>query len=705
MRIMRGLQSKFLLSVISLFLIGMGAATALSSIYTKQSIENMVTSEVSALAEGIARDITIWIDRNITELTSWSQKPLFLNALHTTFESQSERQALNKELELLEQHYPFYRTLNLADNQGHVVASSDSAALQLSIEDREYFQKAIEGQVFISGALHDKLSGTPIFMIAVPVQEQGQTIGVLYAVTDLDSFSELFINPIKVGETGYAYITDQKGLMAAHPDPENILVIRSDDTEFGQQIQSQQNGSLIYTYNEIEKIAAFRQSEKSGWIATVTAPTQEVFAPVRTIFYMNLGITGGILLIAIVVVVFLTRSLVLPISKSAAVAATIAMGDLSSTFEDKQLRRSDETGSLSRAMRKMIANLQATARVAEQLAKGDLTVEITRLSERDTLGSALETMLQTLRSVIKGVQEVAANVASSSQIISSGATQLSTGTSSQASATEEVSSSMEQMLANIQQNADNASQTEKIAVKASTDAQESGRAVFATVKAMHSIVQKTAIIQEIAQQTHILSMNASIEAAKAEQYGKGFSVVASEVRSLAARTKEAVAEITSMTAESIEVAEQAGEMLKKLVPDIQRTSDLVQEISAASNEQRMGIEQVTRAIQQLDEGTQQNSATSEELASTSEELAAQAEQLHQTILFFQLAKAKDSENAARTPETEQENTFQQATAIIPEKQENTNGNVKHHVTVMSPGDYDGQHHDSSDFFDQDFERY
>jgi len=195
---------------------------------------------------------------------------------------------------------------------------------------------------------------------------------------------------------------------------------------------------------------------------------------------------------------------------------------------------------------------------------------------------------------------------------------------------------MEQMASNIRQNADNAMQTEKIAMKSSEDAREGGQAVAETVSAMKDIAEKISIIEEIARQTDLLALNAAIEAARAGEHGKGFAVVASEVRKLAERSQTAAGEISKLSSASVEVAEKAGEMLAKLVPDIQKTAELVQEISAASNEQNAGAEQINKAIQQLDQVIQQNASASEEMASTAEELAGQSEQLQNTIGYFKV---------------------------------------------------------------------
>jgi methyl-accepting chemotaxis protein len=193
---------------------------------------------------------------------------------------------------------------------------------------------------------------------------------------------------------------------------------------------------------------------------------------------------------------------------------------------------------------------------------------------------------------------------------------------------------MEQMVSNIRQNADNALQTEKIAIEAAENARASGQVVTDAVNAMREIARKVAIIQDITRQTRMLSLNATIEAVRAQEHGKGFAVVASEVRSLAEQSQSAATEITQLASSSVTIAEKAGDMLTKLVPEIQKTAELVQEISAASSEQHSGAGQINRAIQQLDQVTQQNSATSEEIAAMAEGLAEQANMLQSTITFF-----------------------------------------------------------------------
>ncbi len=329
---------------------------------------------------------------------------------------------------------------------------------------------------------------------------------------------------------------------------------------------------------------------------------------------------------------------------TAAVAEKVAEGDLS-----VEARPSSEKDMLGNALAKMLINLRATAGVAEKVAEGDLTVEPKPLSDKDVLGIALETMVERLRGVVGDAIAASDNVSSGSQELSSASEQVSQGATEQAASAEEASASMEEMAANIKQNADNAAQTEKIARQSAKDAEASGEAVTRAVTAMRTIAEKISIVQEIARQTDLLALNAAVEAARAGEHGKGFAVVASEVRKLAERSQTAAAEISGLSGSTVKVAQDAGEMLTRLVPDIRKTAELVSEISAACREQDIGASQINEAIQQLDKVTQQNASASEEMSATSEELAAQAEELQASIAFFRVDDAGSRASVASMP--------------------------------------------------------
>ena len=285
--------------------------------------------------------------------------------------------------------------------------------------------------------------------------------------------------------------------------------------------------------------------------------------------------------------------------------------------------------------------------VANSLAEGDLTVSVEADSRDETgrLLASMQHMTERLRSVMADVRSAADSLSSASEEVSATSQSLSQAATEQAASVEETSASVEQMSASIAQNTESAQITDGIAGKAANDAVQGGQAVRDMVQAMKQIADKIGIIDDIAYQTNLLALNAAIEAARAGDHGKGFAVVAAEVRKLAERSQVAAQEIGGVASNSVQLAEQAGALLDQIVPNIQKTSDLVQEITAASQEQSTGAGQINIAMGQMNQITQQNASASEELAATAEEMNAQASQLQELISYFRLGTS----SAAKAP--------------------------------------------------------
>ncbi len=368
------------------------------------------------------------------------------------------------------------------------------------------------------------------------------------------------------------------------------------------------------------------------------------------------------------------------------------------------------TGSLVAwvVMRSINQGIARAVEVSDALSEGDLTqkISITRNDEIGQLLKAMQNTIERLRGIVKHVKSAAENLAASSQQSSSSAEEMSQGATEQAASTEEASSSMEEMVSNIQQNASNAEYTEKSALKTAQDVQTAEKAAIENIEAMKTIVDKILIIEEIARQTHMLSLNATIEAARAGEHGKGFKVVAAEVRDLAGRSREAATEINQLANSSVAIAEKAGVLMNELTPDIHRTAELVQEISAASKEQRSGTEQVNQSIQQLDQVIQQNASVSEEMASTAEELSAQAENLQQSIAFFKTGGTgqEHEENNAKTFQPQPASKVMHLTPrenVTPGNENSGNG----HGTTPGFNFQIAQRDREQEPLDQEFERF
>ncbi len=328
-----------------------------------------------------------------------------------------------------------------------------------------------------------------------------------------------------------------------------------------------------------------------------------------------------------------------------------------------------------------------------KIAEGDLNVHMEKRGN-DEIGQlilAIMSMVETLNNVLSTISLAANNINSGTRNISSTAVQLSQGSSDQASSVEQVSSSIQEMVSNIQQNTDNATSTEKISRQASIDADATGSVMNQTVGAMNEIASKISIIEEIARQTNLLALNAAIEAARAGEQGKGFAVVASEVRKLAERSQNAAREINELAASSVSVAENAGELLEKLVPNINKTAELIQEISAASQEQNSGARQINQAVLQMDRVLQLNASASEELASSAEEMSSQVQQMHDTIGFFRI-KETEIDNGS----TSQQRKIPQLPQ--PDSSQTAAQSYTQNVPQSSKGDY-------PNWNDQEFDKF
>lgn len=277
--------------------------------------------------------------------------------------------------------------------------------------------------------------------------------------------------------------------------------------------------------------------------------------------------------------------------------------------------------------------------ILREIANGNLAINIDlRPNDQHSLLASVEIMKQQLANTISEVRSSATALATASEEVTATSLNLSKAATVQATSVEETSASIEEISASISQNSDNAKLTDEIAGKSAKDAIDGGQAVSETVEAMQKIAEKVSLIDEIAYQTNLLALNAAIEAGRAGEHGRGFAVVASEVRKLAARSQFAAQEISQLALNSLNLADRAGTLLNTMVPSIERTAGLIQEISAASGEQSMGIQHINTAVGQISQAMQQNAAASEELTATAEEMNSQASDLQQLMEFFNLGK-------------------------------------------------------------------
>ncbi len=584
---------------VALGLIGMSVAIGFS---VAGSVRSTVLDLSLLTAEARSAEIGRWIDGHLNNIKRSANHPEMMSGDADRIRAYvvSRNRNLPKDI-----NFEYY-----SDRSGRFFTSAGASG---DLSARDYFKRLMGGAEWVvSEGLVSLATGLQETYMAVPLKDSsGAVIGMYAASVRLDTLSEI-VSGITFGKA-YAAIVDSTLNTIAHPNKEFIMKLNlSEPQKLGfrnlegavEGMRAQKPGSQRYWDAEgVEKYMVYAPIPYSqGWNMTMVIPADQINEAATLTVRLLASIATTVVLLLIVLILVSISRMVAPITLVAQISlrlseGTLYLDDATRARFDAAARGKDEVGDVVRAM-----------------------------------GTLMENLSDIARSIAVSSQEVekgAGAISQTSQHLSQGATE-------QASSAEEMSATVEEISSTVRQSADNATMTESIARRAMGDAQAGADAVIRSVEAMKTIAAKIGIIEEIARQTNLLALNAAIEAARAGEAGKGFAVVASEVRKLAERSQGAAAEIVKISGDSVKTVEEAGTKISSLVPDVQKTAELVQEISAASREQSSGIEQIVSAVNQLDTVIQQNASSSEELASMAEELSAQSMSLRENVGFFKL---------------------------------------------------------------------
>ena len=582
--------------------------------------------------------------------------------------SLNEKQAV---LDEVANRYHDFTRGNILGTDGTSIFTGDN------FSEREYFQKAMQGQIWVSDPVVSKVTGAITIIIAAPIWQDGiygsAVTGVLYLIP-IETFLNDAVSEIKISPGAGAQIINRQGTVIAHPNMDFVSnesnAQENEKTDpamvpiaaLEREMMAGKTGFGTYSMQGVKKFLGYAPIEDSnGWSIGVNAPVSDFMS----YFYMSIIITIVLLISAIAVALIVSMRLAngigKPLNALAGILSSIAdtgkvdIGEAATRQVRSYSEKKDEIGTLARSASGLIKMLESKVESLNAIAYGDLAVNVTCGSDDDVIGNALTKMVGNLNDMFANIISATAQVASGSSQIADGAQMLAQGATEQAATVEELSASISEISEQTKHNAELANEAKMLGDGIKQSADQGNRQMENMIQAVSEISEASQtigkvikIIDDIAFQTNILSLNAAVEAARAGQHGKGFAVVADEVRNLAAKSAEAAKNTSELIEMSIEKSETGARIsaetstsLTQIVEEVLKSSELVSEISKLSGEQAAAIAQISEGIEQVSQVIQQNSATSEENAAASEEMSSQASLLQELVSQFKL---KDSGN-------------------------------------------------------------
>jgi methyl-accepting chemotaxis protein len=417
------MRNKFLVPTLTLIVVALAVSALVSYYNAKDSLEKVSTSQVVRTANDVTELIAMWVKDRKLDVATWSQQKVYQTASSSSFMGKAARKTANKQLADLQKSYGYYEELILIDPNGDIIASSNLDIIgKINLKERAYFKGAIKGEPQLSRVIISKSSGNPVFVVANPVIAKQKVVSVLIGVVSLSDFTKAFVDKIQIGESGYAYMADEKGKILAYPDPKHILKLDISKFDFGQEMLSKKQGLIEYTFEGVHKLAAYGTDQSTGWLVVITADQSELLAPALRVGYLNLIIGIVSVLLAGLLVFFITQSIMKPLNRSieglgeGANQVALASGQMANASQQLAEGSSEQAASLEETSSSMEEMASMTRQNAENAIQANsLMDEATQVvSEADQAMDKLTTSMEEISraseqtaGIIKTIDEIA----------------------------------------------------------------------------------------------------------------------------------------------------------------------------------------------------------------------------------------------------------------------------------------------------------
>lgn len=668
------LRAKFLVPIILIVFVCISFLSYVSYKSSASILENKISEDQKLISNLLAEQIALWVSSVEATCQSQATRDKFRKLVSTAKPLPEEIKHNNESLKEVVASFSDYEGLNVCDRNGIIIASSNPSTIGFDLSKRKFvIDSKASGKTVVSDIIANKRDGNPIFVVITPVKIDEKISGFVTAVINCKLFSEKYVAPLKIGENGYTFVADSKGTILAHRDPEQIMKHNLNKSDWGKIILNKKNGLQNFFVNGSEIMSAFNTDEHTGWSISVCASIDDIDKNVAVI--RNTVMIGGILTIVILSICIgylLTKLVTGPITVIMDFLQRCSIGDTTSNkkYADlvlKMYKRKDEVGNMTVAAGGLRKYLDKKAKEAEQISNGDFTGNVNIASEDDKLGKSFTNMKERLNKTLTIMSSLIEQVTDGSKKFAAASQSLSSGATETAASLEEINSSVIEIGSQTKLNAENAldasslaNQSKQTAEKGNSDVEEMVVAMVDMQDSGQEIAKIVKMIDDIAFQTNLLSLNAAVEAARAGLHGKGFAVVAEEVRNLAGRSAKAAKETAELVDQTVtklsngaKIANNTQESLGSVAVDVVKVADILSKISIASNEQSEGINQISIGLQQIDQVTQNNTSNAEETSSAASSMSAQAEHLNKLMAQFKLEignnlKEVECENSSNT---------------------------------------------------------